>query len=151
MVTDATGGTMGLHKPGFRLAAGGHVGDQALRDAEQDECQRVYDNYQHQISNAWRRDAMAADPDDAEVEARAAAIRNALLSRGHPPDEVEDYFGGLEDDELLDGDIGEHVQSFEQQANGRDVRTVAVDRKLRLEELYQARDRAISKEWKKGK
>jgi hypothetical protein len=150
-VTDAQGGTMGLHKPGFRLAAGGHAGDQALRDsiAEESECAR--DRYIHDISNAWRRDVMAVDPDDAEVEARTDAIRSALLARGHQPDEVEDYLATCEDDDLLDGDIGDHVAAFEQQQTGRDTRSVAVDRRLRLEELYQARDRAMFEEWKKGK
>jgi hypothetical protein len=149
MVTDAQGGIMGLHRPGVRLA----VGDQALGDSRE-AAQRARDRYDHDLTSAWkRRDAMAADPDDdddAEVESRAGAIRNALLARGHQPDEVENYLATCEDDDLLDGDIGDHVAAFEQQQTGRDTRTVAVDRRIRLEELYQARDRALSEEWKKG-
>jgi hypothetical protein len=150
-VTDAQNGTMGLHRPGWRLPSGGHAGDQALRDAVEEETQTEYEIRDHEVRTAWRRrDAMAADPeDDAQVQARASAIGNALFSRGHSPDEIEAYLNGCEDDDLLDGDIGEHVQAFEQQQNGRDTRSIAVDRRMRLEELYQARDRALSEAWKR--
>jgi hypothetical protein len=151
-VVDGQGGTQGLHRPGYRLAAGGHAGDKALRDATDDECQRAYDRYQYDLTNAWRhRDAMpaAAEPDDVEVEIRVAAIRNALIKRGHNVDDVEDWLSGLQDDEVLDNDIGEHIAAFEDSLNSRDARTLAVDRKIRLIELYQERDAELSQQWRR--
>jgi hypothetical protein len=149
-VTDAQGGTMGLHRPGFRLAAGGHDGDRALRDSERQEVEDAYAAYDHALVNGWkRRDAMAADPGEVEVEARAAAIHNALLNRGHNPDEVEDFLASCDEGDLLDNDVGQHVQAFEEGDNGRDTRTVAVDRRMRLNELYQQRDRELAEQWKR--
>jgi hypothetical protein len=147
-VVDGTGSKI-LNRPGWRHLAGGHENDQALRDAEHDECQRAYDRYQYDLTNAYRHRDQADD--DAEVEARAGAIRHALLSRGHEPGDVERYLSGCEDDDLLDGMIDEQVAAFEQSQNGRDLRTVAVDRRIRLEELYRARDQALSEEWKRSK
>jgi hypothetical protein len=44
-VTDADGGTAGLHRPGPRVTA-----DAAMRDAKQ----AAYDAYLHDVTNAWR-------------------------------------------------------------------------------------------------
>jgi hypothetical protein len=109
-VVDAQGGTAGLHRPGFRLAAGGNMGDRALRDSERQQVEDAYAVYDQALTNSWkRRDPMVADRGEVEVEARAAAIRNALLSRGHNPDEVEDFLNSCDDDDLLDNDVGQHV------------------------------------------
>jgi hypothetical protein len=152
-VTAADGGTMGLHRPGARIAAGGHAGDAALRDSLADESERARDLYIHQISNAWKkRDEWPQEADDdAETEARAGAIRNALLSRGASPDDVEDYLSNCDDDDLLDNDVGYHVAAFEGSQNGRDAKTVADDRKRRLDAIYAARDAELANEWRKGK
>jgi hypothetical protein len=154
-VTAADGGTAGLHKPGYRVAAGGHAGDQALRDAVRDEAERAREVYIHDVSNAWkrRRDEWPGSEtdDDAEVEARAGAIRNALLSRGHDPSEVDKYLDDCDDDDLINSDIGEHVAAFEEADNGRDARPTAVDRKIRLEEIYRERDHFLANEWRRGK
>jgi hypothetical protein len=148
--TDAGGSTMGLHRPGYRPPAGGHAGDRALLDAMKDEAERERDRYIHDISNAWRHRDQAQSSeadDDAEVEARAGAIRNALLSRGHAPGDVEAYLNDLDDDDVLDGDIGDHVQAFE----GRDAKTVAAARRQRLEQIYALRDYELQNAWRKGK
>ena len=148
-VTDGQGGTMGLHRPGFRLQAGGHAGDRALRDSERQEVEDANAARDHELVNSWkRRDAMAAEPGEAEVEARAASVRNALLNRRHHRDDIEEFLASCDDSDLLDRDVGEHVQSFESVAE-RDARTVAVDRRLRLNELYQQRDRELAEQWKR--
>jgi hypothetical protein len=147
-VTAADGGTMGLHRPGWRLPAGGHVGDKALRDSYADESERARDLYIYDITNAWKRpDTMTED--NAEMEARASAIRNALLSRGHSPDEVEDYLDDLDDDDILDGDIGGHIAAFEERLKDRDTRALALDRRTRLDELYRQRDVELSQQWRR--
>jgi hypothetical protein len=154
-VVDGQGGTQGLHRPGYRLTAGGHAGDKALRDATDDETERAYDAYNFQITNAWRRrDPLPAEADDdVELEARAAAIRTALLTRGHDHEYVEAYLDSLDEDELLDGSIGDHVQAFEKHLqaleNGRDARTLAADRKSRLKELYRQRDAELEQQWRR--
>jgi hypothetical protein len=151
-VVDGAGGTAGLHRPGPRLAAGGNGGTRAMRDAK-DEAERARDRYLYDLANAWkRRDAMPAEA-DAEREARAAAIRNAILSRGHDYEYVEAYLDSLGDDELLDGSISDHVEAFEKHLqafeNGRDARTLAADRKSRLDELYKERDAELSQQWRR--
>ena len=147
-VTAADGGTMGLHRPGWRLPAGGHAGDKALRDSYADESERARDLYIYDITNAWkRRDAMTED--NAEMEARASAIRNALLSRGHSPDEVEDYFNDLDDGDIRDGDIGGHIAAFEQSLKDRDTHALALGRRTRLDELYRQRDVELSQQWRR--
>jgi hypothetical protein len=138
------------------LPAGGHAGDAALRDSYRDEAERARDRYLYDLANAWRRrDARPAeaDDDDAETEARAGAIRSALLRRGYDHEYVEAYLDSLDDDELLNGSIGDHAQAFEKylQAfeNGRDPRTVVADRKSRLEELYRQRDAKLEQQWRR--
>jgi hypothetical protein len=150
-VTAADGGTMNLHKPGFRVADGGSAGTKALRDAVADERERARDRYLHDISNAWRnRDEwpQQAEDDDAEVEARAGAIRNALLSRGADSGDVDDYLDNCDDDDLLNQDLGEHITAFEQSLNGRDV---ANARQRRLDALYQQRNQELANAWRKNK
>jgi hypothetical protein len=156
-VVDQAGGTAGLHRPGPRYAAGGSGGDAALRDSYREQSEWARDRYIHDISNAWKRrdewprKADDDDDDDAETEARAGAIRNALLSRGHDPGDVEDYLDNCDDDELLDNDLGEHIAAFEQSLNGRDAQAVARDRRKRLDEIYAARDAELANAWRKGK
>jgi hypothetical protein len=145
-VTAADGSTMGLHRPGARIAAGG---DRATRDAIAAEAQRARDQYDYDITNAWKRRDVWHD--DADTEARAGAIRNALLSRGHDPSDVEEYLNSVDDDDLLDDDIGDHVAAFEEANNGRDSKSIAVHQKLRLDEIYRQRDAELANEWRKGK
>jgi hypothetical protein len=136
---------------------GGAVADRALRGSDhQDECQRAYDADDYQITNAWRRRGatMQIEPGEVERESRAAAIRHALISRGHDPDEVENYLNKLDGDELL-GDIGDdfiggHIEAFEGKQNG-DAQTVAFDRRIKLDGLYRARDAELQNEWRRGK
>jgi hypothetical protein len=142
LVTAADGSTMGLHRPGARIADGGY---RALRD----EAERERDRYIHDISNAWRKPNNVAD--DADTEARAGAIRNALLSRGHDPSDVEEYLNSVDDDDLLEGDIGDHVAAFEQGNNGRDAKSITIHQRMRLDELYRQRDQELANEWRKGK
>jgi hypothetical protein len=153
LVTDQWCGTAGLHRPGYRIESGGNVGDQLVRDGTADEIQRARDRYDYDVSNAWkRRDEWPNNADDdAETEARAGAVRNALLSRGHDPEDADGYLGDLDDGDLHDRDIGDHMAAFEQNLNGRDARTVAMDRKIRLDELYRQRDAELANEWRKGK
>jgi hypothetical protein len=153
-VTAADGGTMNLHKPGYRIAVGGHAGDQALRDSVAEESERARDRYIHDITNAWkRRDEWPeqADDDDAETEARSGAARNALLSRGHDPDDIDAWLDDLDDDASLDDDIGQHVAAFEQSLNGRDASTLAQARRRKLDALYPQRDYELANAWRKGK
>jgi hypothetical protein len=146
-ITDASGdSTFGLHRPGFRLAAGGHAGDRALRDASDEEVRSAYDRYNYDITNAWRhRDEDEAD--DAETEARAGAIRNALISRGHDPDDIEDYLDSCDYDDLLDRDLGEHISAFESNNNNNNDQV----KRRRLDELYRQRDAELSQAWKHNK
>jgi hypothetical protein len=72
-----------------------------------------------------------------------------LLSRGHDPGAVESYLNNLDDDEILDSDIGDHVAAFEESLNGRDAHALALDRRTRLDELYRQRDAELSQQWRR--
>jgi hypothetical protein len=113
------------------------------------------DRYIHDITNAWRRrDEWPKsaddddDDDDDETEARAGAIRNALLSRGHDPGDVEDYLNDLDDDDLFDNDLGEHIAAFESSNNNNNNNDRA---RRRLDELYRQRDAELAAAWKHNK
>jgi hypothetical protein len=54
-VTDAAGGTEGLHRPGWRIESGGNSDDQLMRDGAREECRRAYDEYRAELENAWRK------------------------------------------------------------------------------------------------
>jgi hypothetical protein len=56
LITDAWGGTAGLHRPGWRIESSGNIGDQLVRDGARDERQRAYDEYVAELENAWRND-----------------------------------------------------------------------------------------------
>jgi hypothetical protein len=51
-VTDADGGTLGLHRPGYRIAD-----NAAMRDAKQ----QALDEYENWLTNAWRRGPEVGD------------------------------------------------------------------------------------------
>ena len=51
-VTDADGGTLGLHRPGYRVAD-----NAAMRDAKQ----QALDEYENWLTNAWRRGPEVGD------------------------------------------------------------------------------------------
>jgi hypothetical protein len=150
-ITDASGdATLGLNRPGYRVPAGGSANDRALRDATREEVRSAYDRYNYDITNAWRaRDEWpkSTEDDDAETEARAATIRNTLLSRGHDPGDVEDYLNSLDDDDLFDSDLGEHIAAFESNKNNNNDQV----RRRRLDELYRARDAELATAWKHNK
>jgi hypothetical protein len=147
-VVDSQGGTMGLHRPGFRVfsPSGGTPGDKWLAEGLRDQALLERERYLDEIGNAWRgRDSKHRDDDDDdEVEARAAALRTALIKRGHPAADIGDYLDELDDD-VLDGSIGDHVRTFE----GRQ-RPAATDaaRRLELERLYQQRDAELREAWR---
>jgi len=53
-VTDSQGGTLGLHRPGYRIESAGNIGDQRVRDDTRGERQRIYDEYDAAVSTAWQ-------------------------------------------------------------------------------------------------
>jgi hypothetical protein len=55
LVTDAAGGTGGLHRPGWRVESGGNSDDRLVRDAAREECQRAHDESREDLENAWRK------------------------------------------------------------------------------------------------
>jgi hypothetical protein len=150
-VVDSQGGTLGLHKPGWRCASGGTPGDHWLRDGLHDEAQLAYADYEDRISNAWRgRDGNGEEAGHYnETSARRSVIPTALLKRpGVNPDDVDDYVEDLDDDEL-DADLDEHVAAFEADNGGRQT-DAARDQKARieLERLYQQRDAELREAWR---
>jgi hypothetical protein len=152
VVDGSTKGTMGLHKPGPRVLAGGTPGDHWLRDGLHDEAQLAYADYEDRLTNAWRgRDADNGEGGHYdETAARRTVIRKALLQRGHAPDDVEDYVEDLDDDDLFDNSTDEHVAAFEADHGGRstDAATLARDHKAKMDELYRQRDAELRDAWK---
>jgi hypothetical protein len=150
-ITDQFGSTAGLHKPGWRCASGGTLGDGWLRDGLHDEAQLAYADYEDRLTNAWRgRDADNGEGGHYdETSARRTVIRKALLQRSHAPDDVEDYVEDLDDDDLY-GDLDSHVAAFEADNSGRqtDAATLARDHKAKMDELYRQRDAELSNQWR---
>jgi hypothetical protein len=68
-VTDANGGTAGLHRPGYRIA-----------DANDDARQRAYDEYRRRICDAWKSPGREIEvkplTGDAREDARAAYLED---------------------------------------------------------------------------
>ena len=54
LISDANGGTEGLHRPGFRVESGGNEPDQWVRDGARADSQEIYDAYAKEQSEAWR-------------------------------------------------------------------------------------------------
>jgi hypothetical protein len=155
VVDGSTKGTLGLHHPGFRVfSQSGTPGDQWLADGLHEEAQLAYAAVEHRLTNAWKgRDTKHRDDDDDEVEARCAAIRNALTKRGHDPEDIAGFVNDLDDDDLFDNSIGEHVAAFEADNGGRstDAATLARHHKAKMDELYRKRDAELANQWRKNK
>jgi hypothetical protein len=154
-VVDSQGGTLGLHRPGFRLMQPGkNIGNNWLQEGLQREAQLARDAYEDQLTNAWkRRDSKHRDDDDDdEVEARCAAIRKALIARGADPGAADDYLADLDDPDLYD-DLDAHIKAFEAENGGRatDVASKAVRDRQVLVQLYRDRDIELSNQWKSNK
>ena len=68
-VTDANGGTAGLHRPGYRIA-----------DTNDDARQRAYDEYRRRICDAWKSPGREIEvkplTGDAREDARAAYLED---------------------------------------------------------------------------
>ena len=53
-ITDAQGGSLGLHRPGYRIEAGGNEGDQLVRDGAANDRAEIYGLYDAEKSDEWR-------------------------------------------------------------------------------------------------
>jgi hypothetical protein len=144
-IVDQYGSPLGLNKPGWRREVGGNQGDALVRDGQQREIDAAYAAYDHYITMAFRAQDNDNDEDE-ELAGREAAIHSALVSAGGSPDDVTEYLEGLDDDELMAGDLGYHLSSFRSRYYSQDAARRARDR---LERLYQARDRELSSQWRK--
>ena len=83
-VTDAAGGTIGLHRPGYRVAD-----NAAMRDARE-EAYEQYQQYQRELTSAWRRGPVH----DAEREEEEEETCDVLpLRDGVTLDEAERVYG----------------------------------------------------------
>jgi hypothetical protein len=139
-VTDQWGGTAGLHRPGYRFAAGGSVGDAMLRESNAEEVQAAYDIYAHRLTTAWR-DTGNDENEDELVEVRRSAVCSALMAAGGNASDIEEYIEDLDDDALLSGDVSDHVEAFQRRSYSSDS----------LERLYRERDAALSRQWRSGR
>jgi hypothetical protein len=55
MITDGTGNPLGLHRPGWRVAAlGGNEHDVRLRDSQRKAIEDAHNEYLDQLTNAWK-------------------------------------------------------------------------------------------------
>jgi hypothetical protein len=54
MITDGTGDPFGLHRPGWRIAAGGGERDARLSDSERKAIDDGHNEYLDQLTNAWK-------------------------------------------------------------------------------------------------
>jgi hypothetical protein len=139
-VTDQWGGTAFLHRPGYRFAAGGSVGDEMLRESDAEELHDIYAAYDHRLTNAWR-DAGNDENEDQLVEVRRSAVCSALMAAGGNAGDIEEYIEDLDDDAVLNGDVSDHVETFQRRSSNSDS----------LERLYRERDAALSRQWRSGR
>jgi hypothetical protein len=151
-VTDQHGSALGLHRPGWRVETGGNVGDQLVRDGLRRDAQAAYDAVKYRLSNAYltvgNGNGDNEDDQDEEVAARQSEIHAALSTSGGSPADIEEYLEGIDNGELMTGDVGYHVRSFQSRYPSRDVAQRARDR---LERLYRQRDAELAQEWRRGK
>jgi hypothetical protein len=156
LVVDSLGGTQGLHRPGWRLETGGSQRHQLLRDRTYDDREAAYADYHDELTSAWknRRPTGARSLDDRsgddKIDDRCAAIRQALLQRGHDRENIQNYLSDLDDNDVLDAGVGNHVEAFEWQYGGRRAdAAIAHDHRARMATLYAARDRELQDEWRR--
>jgi hypothetical protein len=143
-VVDSSGGTMGLHRPGFRVLAGGNEGDRLVRDGAMWDVENAYAAAEYRLTRAWMgREAKHRDDEDDDDVARLAAIRKALIARGADPAEADDYIADIEDPDLC-ADLDTHIKAFE----GDNGRQTDAARRLELERLYQQREAELRDAWR---
>jgi hypothetical protein len=53
-ITDGSGSTMGLQRPGWRVATGGSVGDVLMRDSQRKLIEEAHAEYSDDLTNAWK-------------------------------------------------------------------------------------------------
>jgi hypothetical protein len=54
MITDGSGSTLGLQRPGWRIAAGGNEHDALLRDSQRKLIEKAHAEYLDHLTNAWK-------------------------------------------------------------------------------------------------
>jgi hypothetical protein len=73
-VTDAHGGSAGLHRPGYRLAHGGGAADALQRDGAAADRAKAYALYDAEVRQAWRGDDAEAYAEGSEGS--SCTVRN---------------------------------------------------------------------------
>jgi hypothetical protein len=126
LVTDADGGTAGLHRPGPR-----YVADAALRDAKQ----QALDEYQRDVENAWRGDAKETwgEPGD------QCTVREGGRDEGSPGHlrRVGNRLVCVPDKPTRRASDGLTLDALESQ------------HRARMADEYAAYDRALSESWRR--
>jgi hypothetical protein len=146
-VTDAAGGTIGLHRPGYRIATGGNEATKAMREANRDWRDAAYDTYERELRDAYKT-PRPIDPD----------VTDDL----DDPDSITGAPGNLNFIGQVEGDLCtiNGAPGTLQKRNGQLVcvpsKTVARekldaqrDHARKMNQLYDARDRELSQEWRK--
>ena len=54
MITDGTGDSLGLHRPGWRVASGGDERDVRLRDSQRKLIENTHAEYLERLTNAYK-------------------------------------------------------------------------------------------------
>jgi hypothetical protein len=129
LVTDADGGTAGLHRPGPR-----YIADAAMRDAKQ----AAYDAYLHDVTNAWRGAPTREYP--------ASAEGSTCTVRGY---KYRDHFGAP--GTVISGEcVPDALQRDALPTCDRNMTLSELqrDHQVRMAEEYAAHDRALSERWR---
>jgi hypothetical protein len=157
-VTDAQGGTAGLHRPGFRLP---------VHDAGADERELAYDQYRRALCDAYKNPNPSFGEQCVRDRADAAAERICPDCDGSG----RDADGGESDcptcwgTGVVEASYEESAETAERNASthheglrrnrrrvdSRSVQQAMQDHAARMEELYAARDRELAQAWRGGK
>jgi hypothetical protein len=157
-ITDATGGTAGLGRPGYRIP----VSDSPLVAlAAANRRQAAYDSYERALVNAWKAKDAAPDETESDDEGAICTVMNDdyPLYYGSPghirngicvPDDLEDDIQDAKRRRKPDDDEEEEDIADPQSDRARTVDQQARDHKARMARIYADHDQQLREAWRRG-
>jgi hypothetical protein len=155
-ISDAGDTPNALHRPGYRIAQPGSIITDAASELQQSVINRAYQSYEDDLKNAWRDGGeinpdRSDDPEDDDDEDEDEEDCSGSAFGGSDPKTEGAGLKSMVGQQVADLCTIDEKSGTWQRRGGKlvCVPSSGADSRAKLDELYSARDEALSQEWKK--
>ncbi len=141
-VTDSAGGTLNLHKPGFRIETAARRDEQAVLAELEDELGRLYKQCDSETMRAYQGDPSRGDVTSTPRQDRRDAARPCPDCEGSGEDDND------EDCKRCGGSGELDNNAVSNKRDQRSIDQIAQDHATRMQSVYAAYDMALSQQYR---